>query len=107
MSQTNETLGYYVSNMRVRRELIPVYEDDQRVAYRCLTYRADGPEDGDKIVADQVEFDDVLIGMGLMAPRNIVEGLFAKAWRAAGADKWYIHRPVGPEPSETLLRVIN
>ena len=101
------TLGYYVSSLRVRRELIPVHEDDRLVAYRCLTYAADGPNKGDKIVADQVEFDDELIRLKLMKRRDPAQMIFAGIWRALSADKVFFHRPVGSEPSETLLRLIN
>ena len=102
------TLCFYVSSLRVRRELIPVHEDgDRLVAYRCLTYAADGPQEGDKVMADQVEFDDELIRMKLMKPRGAAEMIFAGVWRGLSADKLFFHRPVGSEPTETLLRLIN
>lgn len=102
------TLSYYVSSLRVRRELIPVHEDgDRLVAYRCLTYAADGPKDGDTIVADQTEFEDELIRLKLMKRRDPAQMIFAGIWRALSADKVFFHRPVGSEPSETLLRLIN
>lgn len=102
--------GYYISSLRVRRELIPVHEgegDDKKlVAYRCLTYPVDGPADGDKVMADQVEFEDELIRLRLKQPRSLVEGLFAGAWRGLSLDKAFVNRPTGSEPTETLLRVI-
>ena len=99
--------GYYVSTLRVRRELIPVHEDDNLVAYRCLTFPVDGPADGDKVMADQVEFEDELIRLGLMPKRNPVTWVYAKAWSGLSLDKLFAHRPTGSEPTETLLRIIN
>lgn len=102
------TLGFYVSSMRVRRELIPVHEDgDRLVAYRCLTYATDGPNEGDKIVADQTEFEDELIRLRLMKPRDAVQMVFAGVWKGLSLDKVFFHRPTGSEPTETLLRLIN
>jgi hypothetical protein len=107
MTQTApETKRYYVSSMRVRRELIPVQEDGVVTAYRCVTHAADGPQDGDKVVADQVEFEDVLIDMKLMAPRDPGRMILAGVWRGLSLDKLLVHRPTGSEPLETLLRVI-
>lgn len=103
--------GYYVTTLRVRRELIPVLEgegDDKKlVAYRCLTYPVDGPAEGDRVMADQVEFEDELIRLRLMPPRNLAQGLYAKAWRGLSLDKAFVNRPAGSEPTETLLRLIN
>ncbi len=105
-------LGYYVSTLRVRRELIPVHEGEgdnkKLVAYRCLTYPVDGPADGDKVMADQVEFEDELIRLRLMAPRDPITAIYAWGWRALGVDKWKVgNRPAGSDPTETLLRIIN
>jgi hypothetical protein len=99
--------GYYVSSLRVRRTLLPVHEDGALVAYRCLTFPVDGPADGDKVMADQVEFEDELIRLNLKKKRDIVEGIFASAWRGLSLDKAFAHRPAGSEPTETLLRLIN
>jgi hypothetical protein len=101
-----ETKCYYVSSMRIRRELIPVQEEGVVTAYRCVTYAADGPQDGDKIVADQVEFEDILIGMKLMAPRDAARMVLAGIWRGLSLDKLLTQRPPGSEPLETLLRVL-
>jgi hypothetical protein len=100
------TLCYYVSTMRVRRELIPVNEGDRLIAYRCLTYAVDGPNDGDKIVADQTEFEDELIRLRLMQPRDTLQLIFAGIWRGLNLDPLFKHRPTGSEPTETLLRII-
>lgn len=99
--------GYYVSTLRVRRELLPVHEEDKLVAYRCLTYPVDGPADSDKVMADQVEFEDELIRLRLMAPRNPITALYAMGWRGLSLDKLFVRRPSGSEPTETLLRLIN
>lgn len=103
--------GYYISTLRVRRELIPVYEgegdDKTLVAYRCLTFPVDGPADDDRVMADQVEFEDELIRLGLMKPRNPIQWAYAKAWRGLSLDKAFVNRPAGSEPTETLLRVID
>ncbi len=104
--QAPGTTSYYVSRMRVRRELIPVYENDAITAYRCVTYAANGPQDGDKVLADQVEFEDVLIDMRLMPARDLARTLLAKGWRALDLDKLVLHRPTDSEPLETLLRIV-
>lgn len=99
--------GYYVSSLRVRRELIPVEKDGVIIAYRCLTYPVDGPAESDVVMADQVEFEDELIRLHLMSPRNPVTAVYAWAWRGLGVDKWKVsNRPAGSDPTETLLRVI-
>ena len=92
--------GYYISSMRIRRVLSPVLAVSG--TYRCITHAVDGPEASDKVLANQIEFENVLITMKLKKPRNAAEWLFAKAWlteldRLAG-------RPKPGEPLETLLR---
>lgn len=99
-------LSYYISSLRVRRELIPVYEDESITAYRCLTYAADGQNEGDKVLADQVAFEDELIALKLMRPRGGIQMLFAGAWRGLSLDQLLIRRPVGSQPLETLLPII-
>lgn len=99
--------GYYVTSLRVRRELVPVREDDKLVGYRCLTFPVDGPADDDKVIADQTEFEDELIRLQLMAKRNPVTWAYAKAWSGLSLDKLFFSRPTGSEPTETLLRFIN
>lgn len=103
--------GYYVSTLRVRRELIPVYEGEgdakKLVAYRCLTFSVAGPKDTDKVMTDQTEFEDELIRLHLMPKRNPATWVFAKAWSGLSVDKLFFKRPVGSEPTETLLRLIN
>jgi hypothetical protein len=99
--------GYYVTTLRVRRELLPVHEKGELVAYRCLTFPVNGPADGDKVMADQVEFDDELIRLRLMAPRGPIQFVYAKAWRGLQLDKAFVNRPAGSEPTEELLRLIN
>ncbi len=103
----SDTKSYYVCNLRVRRELIPVKEDGKLVAYRCVTHRADGPIDRvDEIVEGQVEFENVLIDLGLMPKRNPVRKLYAVAWRGLHIDKLFDQRPPEDKPHETLLRII-
>ena len=106
---TPPTLYYYVSAKRVRRELIPFKEDGKLAGYRCVTHRADnGPVDGvDTVVADQVEFDNVLIGMNLMR-RNPIEDVYAWGWSFLHMDKVFrATRPKEGEPLETLLRFLS
>ena len=107
MPEAPATLCYYVSSLRVRRELIPVMEGDHLVAYRCLTFSVDGPREGvDKVMADQVEFESELIRLRLMKPRGGVQMIFAGAWRGLSLDKLLANRPAGSEPIETLLRIL-
>jgi hypothetical protein len=101
-----DTLSFYVCSLRVRRELIPVEEKSKLVAYRCVTHRADGPvDDTDKVIADQVEFEDVLIGMKLMPPRNGPQLVLAGFWRGLSIDKLTDQRPPEGKSHETLLRI--
>jgi|GEM_PF-4221593 len=92
-------VSHYVSSMRVRRELIPLPEI---LAYRCITTSVDGPQPGDTVVADQVAYDDFLIGLGVYPKRNIVTSLYARGWRGLHLDKLggTVHFK---EPQETLL----
>lgn len=73
-----------------------------------MTHRADdGPIDGvDKVIADQVEFKDVLIDTDLMPKRDTVRKSYAKAWRWLNIDRLTDERPPKDKPHETLLRII-
>ena len=102
---TRQKQSFYVSTLRVRRELIPVIGDPK--AWRCMTVRADGPEPGDQHVDDQVAFEDILIDMKLMPKRNPIRWAYAKVWRGLHADQLSKKRPLGSEPTEVTLRVID
>lgn len=91
--------GYYISSLRVRKELIPVPD---LLAYRCVTTKADGAQEGDEILPDQVAFDDLLITLGVYRRRNPVQAAYAAIWR-----RWHMDKIVpmarSDEPLETLL----
>lgn len=101
----DSTHSYFVSSLRVRRELIPV--PDQPDVVRCLTYRADHPQEGDIVIADQVAFDNLLIEFGLAKPRDFLKETFASVWRGLNMDKLMpsTRPPVG-EHMETLLKYV-
>lgn len=99
-----ETTSYYISSLRRRRTLIPM-PDIQ--AYRCITEAAEGPVDGvDKIVVNQVAFDDMLIKLNVYPKRNPLDRLFANIW-----SDWHIDKVVPMakpgEPKETLLYLLD
>lgn len=97
-----EARGHYISSMRVRKVLIPVKGQN---SVRCVTSAADGPEPTDKVLENQVAFDDELIKLGLMKPRNLLQKGRNLLWvneldRAAG-------RPKPDQPLETLLHYVD
>ncbi len=100
-----ETTSYYISSLRRRRTLIPL-PDIQ--AYRCVTVAADGPaEDGtDKVIADQVAFDDMLIKLNVYPKRNPLDRLFANKWSDWHLDK-IVPQVRSDEPKETLLYLLD
>lgn len=97
-----KTRGFFISSMRVRKELIPV---EGQNSVRCVTIAADNHSPDDTVVADMVAFENILIELNLMKPRNLGQKLMAKAWipeldRLAG-------RPKPNKPLETLLSYID
>jgi len=77
----------------------------ERNGYRCVTESANGPQDGDTFMADQVEFENELIRLQLKASRGLAEALFAKGWRALGIDQFGTKRP-GGAPTEVFLPLL-
>lgn len=99
--QLQELRGYFISSTRTRRELIPV---EGQNSVRCVTLAADEPEPTDTVLTNVVAFEDELIRLKLMKPRNAAQKLMAKAWfteldRMAG-------RPKPDEPLETLFHYV-
>ena len=90
---------YYISSLRLRKELIP---QPDIAGYRCITTAADGPRQGDTVLADQVAFDDVLIELDVYPKRGMLHGAFANIWRRWHMDK-LVPQTRSPEPRETLL----
>ena len=91
--------GYYISGLRVRKELIPLPD---MLAYRCVTTKADGPVGDDKVLPGQVDFDDLLIDLEVYKPRNPIQAVYAATWR-----RWHMDKIMplvrSDEPKETLL----
>lgn len=96
---------YYISSLRLRRELIPLPD---LLAYRCVTWGADGPHDGDVILPDQVAMEDALIELGVYKPRgwlrSPIRTAYAAVWRGLHLDQIMPEqKPRQSPPPETLL----
>ena len=103
--QEDEVKTYYVSSLRVRRELIPATDANGVKGYRCVTHAANGPEANDQVATDQVAFENILIDLKLMKPRGIAKGLFARAWRGLSMDQFGTKTP-GSAPTEMFLPLV-
>lgn len=99
-----EPQSYFVVSLLVRRQLVPVPGQPKDV--RCLTFRADEPQEGDIVLADQVAFENILIGLRLMQPRDLVQKGFGALWRGLSLDQLMV-RPAAEGHKETLLHYID